>query len=562
MQKIIYSLFTIAMLTTISMKSFSQETVNEKPRVYSTIIADCDSVKPRAFNRKVSSIRRDSFYLTTTKTRTQSIESGLFVSSKKRDSSIHALRSVASKPKLFVNHKRYDTIRMVNGKDTLYAYKSYTGDDHEYKAVFDTLNNRMVFVQRKMLDTLHRLDGMRTKLFATSKRINSISRGKGDSLRVLFKMKELNRELEHMKIEIKKMKRDSARINKEPKEITMQLPCDNNAVVAIKNLSQKINIKTSADNKVRISTIIDASLDGQSSDVANFKKIGIELEGSASHVDIKSTNEQTTFTTTAIGSGNLTLRTSYSNKTQLSTSLNANAPVTIFIPEKAKLEIEAIANVRIENNLVSLSAVMSNADLVMINADKAVIKSKYGFVKAGAIKEADITLTNCKMTCGNIDQLKINSKYSHVDFLNSANTTFESNNDQYSIQEVGDLSGDKTFGAIAVSNLKNSFVLTGSSADVKIKNIESAAALIKISNKYAELQLPASQLKNYSVDYSGRNSRFNDFFSKDKSVRPKFDYAPKYSVTSTSDFTTEVGDVKAEHTRFQINCNSCMVGFN
>ena len=224
----------------------------------------------------------------------------------------------------------------------------------------------------------------------------------------------------------------------------------------------------------------------------------------------------------------------------------------IFIPSDAKFNIVSRGeSVQIENDIAVLGVDISNADLVMQNADRATIKCDFGSVTAGFIDHADINISNTKFVCRETGSFTIDSKHSTVTFTKSRTIAFKSVGDQYTIQQVKDIKGDKQFGAIAVANVKNSFVLTGSSADISISNVDQAASLVKIDNKYASVQLQLHNSPNYTLNYLGEGSRV----AGTQLLKGK--EGPKKLFIPAGGYTASAGNLAGQHTSFQINCNNC-----
>jgi hypothetical protein len=174
----------------------------------------------------------------------------------------------------------------------------------------------------------------------------------------------------------------------------------------------------------------------------------------------------------------------------------------------------------------------------------------------------------------------------------------QSTSDDYDLDEVKILTGTKTYGKLRVDILTGNFDLKGSSADVKIRNINPSVSAITLDNKYADVQLPVGNLKNYEVTFTGNySSVFAPFERRDTTIS-------KAATTTTQDiqrlsgvtvvttgngttsygsasaplatineinisnsrrtgqsFTAAVGDTKGTHTIFKVVCNSCNVDF-
>ncbi|MFX8542990.1 hypothetical protein ABTM06_19990, partial [Acinetobacter baumannii] len=86
------------------------------------------------------------------------------------------------------------------------------------------------------------------------------------------------------------------------------------------------------------------------------------------------------------------------------------------------------------------------------------------------------------------DDLDLDTKYSSVDIDVVKKLNFRSTNDEYELEEVATAEGSKNYGNLRITKLTGSLDLTGTNADLKIRNIEANVSSIKIDNKYADLR--------------------------------------------------------------------------
>ncbi len=399
------------------------------------------------------------------------------------------------------------------------------------------------------------------------------------------------------------------------KEVTTEVACNPDATIFIENLNRKLIIKTSTDNKVKITTTVNYSVDPKWTDDEWFQKINIELKSNNNQVVLKSDNIKNgnekiprTFTATeqTTGGGLRMLQYSYGNNTIKEINTNSIALfdgdgnwvnkrnniqhiVTVYIPKGAKLAVESkYADVEIQNDLKGLKADITNASLRFMNTDNADIQGKYVRINAGSIKKADITITNGKFYAKDIYSGKFDSKYSNIEFGVSNDLNIQSVNDQYEIDEVTDLKANKNYGNVRITNLKNSFNLTGNNADIKIRDIGAGISDIKIDDKYADIRLPLNNVANYSVDFDGKNCNVYAPFEKIEVVKiedpkpkepqqtkqpdeMKIGLKPLGPLTFTKNgslmnakdnaFKASVGDTKGKHAQLQFKCNNCTVDF-
>lgn len=392
--------------------------------------------------------------------------------------------------------------------------------------------------------------------FQRSRRLDSLKglNWKTDSIRI-------KGNLQRLKSDLQRIKEDSARRNKnlQKKVISMEVSCPKNGTVSLVNMGRKLIIKTINAEKVKLETTIFAQADFKPKDIDWQQTMNILVEKNKNKIEIRRTNTKPVKAGHTINDANKT--DGKNNVTEPEKyRVDNKSPLTVYVPPGVKLEIESRYNeLTIMNNLVSVELDLTNTNLQMLDADKAVIKSRYGSVKAGAIKEADIDLLNCKFFSGNLDKLKINSKYSTVTFQNSRTIDIKSLSDQYHIAKADNITASKSFGKLNIDQLGNSIQLTGSSADLEIRTIDATAKLVQVNNKYADVKLPVVKLLNYTVKFDGINSNVFTPFEKIRTVASD---SPKNSPTVfNTAFAKTVGDVKNDFTAFVVNCASCSVDF-
>lgn len=306
----------------------------------------------------------------------------------------------------------------------------------------------------------------------------------------------------------------------------------------------------------------------------------------------------------AIGKKSLTFRGTSINSTAVfdekgNISYNSSSlrrVLTIYVPADAKLDIDSkYGNVSIDFDLRDVSVNIGNASLDMANTTNLTASVTYGNISAGNINTARISVTNGKLFIKKITELDLATKYAKVEADDIGTLKMQSISDDYDLDKVKNLSGKKNYGTLRVDKLTGSFELQGSSADLKIKNIEPSVTNITLDNKYADVQLPVTDLKNYEVTFTGNySSVFAPFERKDTTLATTTTdnqsnpnqitivttgqgsstttygsaLAPLATVKGFNNsrrngqsFTATVGDTKGTHTIFKLVCNSCNVDF-
>ena len=383
--------------------------------------------------------------------------------------------------------------------------------------------------------------------------------------------------LERLKSDLQRIKIDSARqnLNLEKKVISFETKCDMDALVTIKDMGRKLVVKTWDQPKIKIETVIftEAAFDPKDIDWKRDMNIGVDQQKEGITISKLNTGYTTVSdepTVNARGSdkavataGDAAVK--YTNATIVNRGevrdarmfkVNGKSELVIYVPFNARLNVVSRYNeLSINNNMVSVELDLMNTDLKMLDADKATIKSRYGSVKTGNIKDAAINLVNCKFTSGDLDKLVIDSRYSTIVFKYAAEVNIKSFSDKYNILRAGYVTATKSFGDLNISLLENSIKLTGSSADLNIKLIDSAVKTIQVDNKYANMKLPVEQLLNYSLQFGGNYS--NVFTGIEKLKTNSGDSTKKADHV----FSKIAGNAAGAGKGFIVNCSSCSVDF-
>ncbi|RZJ80690.1 MAG: hypothetical protein EOO20_25770 [Chryseobacterium sp.] len=329
------------------------------------------------------------------------------------------------------------------------------------------------------------------------------------------------------------MKADSIRQKKleRRKEVFVQIQVKPGQTIYIKQLPADLIVRTSKENIVKLVTTVDPEDNDNRTNQEWFTEMKISLTSGNSGVLIQKIPSTQTVTVQTTGIGKVTATTTATGVVSVTTNdkingprgvyglatanKKTNSPIIIYIPATSKLDIEnRYNNIRVENDLVFLNADLSNTDLDLESVDKAIIINRYGSVKAKMIREADINLTSCRFITDNMEKLVITSKYSTIKTGRAGVTDMNSTSDQYVLGEVDALQAQKKFGKLTINELQQSIVFAGASADLKIQNINPAATLIQVENKYADVSLPVKLIPDFELNFKGQHSKvFTSFAS-------------------------------------------------
>jgi len=354
----------------------------------------------------------------------------------------------------------------------------------------------------------------------------------------------------------KKMNPDA---NLNSKEINVSYDIARNADIIIENSSRNLEIKTWDQPKVKITTTVYFEGDGNNiKDEDWLEKLNIVVKTTASSFKIKSgfasggsytLNGVTYPWNWSDGDRTFVFNGTSSSLRSISTSSkSAKKIITIYLPKEGKLDVEnkySDINIASDINKLKLDITNGNADLGNIN--NLILRSKYANINIGTVKTAEIEFVNGRCSIKSADDLDLDTKYATVDIDVIKKLNFHSTNDEYEFEEVGSLQGSKNYGNLRVTKLTESLDLTGTNADVKIRNIDANVSAIKMDNKYADLRLPLKNLKNYNVEVKGSyNSVYPDKSNSNENV-------------NESGYTAAAGTGKGA--TISVKCQNCTVDF-
>ncbi len=308
------------------------------------------------------------------------------------------------------------------------------------------------------------------------------------------------------------------------KEVSKEIAAPKGADIYIENSSRGIVVKTWDQPKVKVTTTIYYDGETKLTDEEWLDKVNLSLKTLGNSVKIKSGgvsgnnvfysygNGSTIYSSSTNGGGVAIFKGDGQN---IGTKSGMQRIVTVTIPAGSKLDIESkYADVTLTSGLGDVNVDISNGNLEADNINKLILRSKYSNANVGDIKSAEIEFTNGRFSAKNIDDLDIDSKYSTIEMAAASKMIMRSTNDEYELEEVGEVRGRKTYGNLRITKLNGSLEMDGSNADIKIRKVGSSLSLIRIDDKYADIRLPLRDIKNYSVDFAGAYSSVYGSFDK------------------------------------------------
>jgi len=306
------------------------------------------------------------------------------------------------------------------------------------------------------------------------------------------------------------------------KEINKEIAVPKNGDIYINNYFRGMVIKTWDQQNVKVATTVYYEGESKLADEEWFEKINLSLKTLGGSVKIKSGGIS--------GAGNFYLLGSGSNATSLNdagvavfngsgqsvgSKSDLKSILTITVPAGSKLDIESrYADVTLPDNISDLNVDITNGNLEAGNLNKFILRSKYSNINIGDIKTAEIEFINGRFSARNIDDLDIDSKNSTIEMAAAKKMILRSTNDEYDLEDAGDIRGRKNYGNFHITKLNGSLDIEGANADLKVRNVASTVSLIKIDDKYADIRIPLKNTKNFSVDFTGAYSAVYGNFEK------------------------------------------------
>ncbi len=311
------------------------------------------------------------------------------------------------------------------------------------------------------------------------------------------------------------------------KEVSQEVTVSKGADINIENSSRPIQIKTWDQSKVKVTTT--AYYDGEEklTDEEWLEHLNISIKIIGNSIRIRSgyagnaTYSYNGVTVTGSGVSNGVSTASGNGSSVYVSGQNienksAKKMLVIYVPQSSKLDIDnKYSDVQISSDITDARIDITNGHLEMQNAEKLRLRSKYSTFIGENIKTAEIEFNNGRFSAKNIDDLDMESDYSTIDAANVKKSNIRSsNNDDYEFDEAGSITGRKEFGHFRINRLTGSIDVDCRAADIKIRNIDATVTLIKIDDNSANLILPMTNIKNYSVDFTGPYSKVYAGFEK------------------------------------------------
>ncbi len=344
------------------------------------------------------------------------------------------------------------------------------------------------------------------------------------------------------------------------KEVSVEIAIGKNVGVCIENTNRNIEVKVWDEQKVKITTVVyfDGAMSKLNSDTW-FEKLNVKtrLLGNNFKViaDAMSYSNGNSSSNSQGSSSGETVEV-YSVDGQYIKSEPAKRKVlTIYVPKENSLCLKSkYSDVAILNALKKLDADITNGSLELNDVNKLSLTSKYANVSINNVENAEVDFINGDLSIMNLGTGELETKYAKIEIGTVKKLTFNSTNDEYEIESVDVIDGNKSYGNMRIDKLNESIQIDGTNADVRVKKISSDIKSIWFDDKYANLRLPLKEVKGFNLEFEGVYSTIYKSF---------FIYANDESKVSLSDgknstYKAIVGNASA---KINIKCQNCTVDF-
>lgn len=310
------------------------------------------------------------------------------------------------------------------------------------------------------------------------------------------------------------------------KEVSKEISAPKGADIYIENSSRALVVKTWDQQKVKVTTTIYYDGETKLTDEEWLDKVNLSLKTLGTSVKIKSGSVGGVSNVYSYGGSGTVVQGFGSsngngvavfngNGQNIGTKGNVKRIVTVTVPAGSKIDIESkYADVTLPAGISDANVDITNGNLEAENLNKLILRSKYSNANVGDVKTAELEFTNGRFSAKNIDDLDVDSKYSTIEMAAARKIIMRSTNDEYEIEEAGEVRGRKAYGNLRITKLNGSLEVDGTNADVKIRKVGPSLSLIKLDDKYADVRIPLRETKNYTVDFAGSYSSVYGNFDK------------------------------------------------
>jgi hypothetical protein len=354
------------------------------------------------------------------------------------------------------------------------------------------------------------------------------------------------------------------------KEVSQELSVSKTADIYIDNTSRNIVVKQWDQPKVKVTTTVFYEGDGKLSDEEWFEKLNLSLRMLGSSVKIKSgsisggsytISGQTYGWSSVSGNSNQGGVAVFNGSGQnIGTKANVKRIVTVYVPSSSKLDIESkYADVQIDGKYSAANIDITNGNLDAGSFNKLILRSKYSNVSMDDAENAEVEFINGRFSAKNLDDADLDTKYSTVEIAAVKKVIFRSTNDEYEIEEAGDIRGRKNYGNMRITKLNTSLEVDGTNADIKVRNTGANLNLVRIDNKYADIRLPLRNVKNYAINFVGPySSVYGNFDRLPLKEEPKAATPSNSKSKLEDDIANTIRSVNraVERTSFEENTNT------
>jgi hypothetical protein len=323
--------------------------------------------------------------------------------------------------------------------------------------------------------------------------------------------------------------RSTAAVQTTPQDSTFILPLKPSDRIIFNILNINLTIKRSASTKAQL--VVSTPQDSWQGHL----KVRMQQESGGVRVDFgPQTNEK-----------------GYNDISEVVRSTKA----TLEIPDGHPLTLSSsFATVEIVPDLEKANIVLNNGVLIAGDIHRLELTAHFSKVHIGNSDQASITSGNSTIKTGNYNTLELQSNFSNITLPTVNSLDFNSGNDTYSITDLGEAKGHKTFGSMQIGKLRKGFSLLGQNTDIAFEEISATVDTVRIDNHFSKVHLPVKGISNFRVRFEGAFSKVIADFQRNSGP-------DENNYNNKLQFTARVGPDQGKGPIFDVHCDNCEVWF-
>lgn len=337
------------------------------------------------------------------------------------------------------------------------------------------------------------------------------------------------------------------------KTLTREIPLAKGGHVFIQNNFQDFEVRTWDKDIVKTAVTVRYNSAQPLTDEALWKKSKMVFTTSTGTVKIQRMPDGAN----TIQSGNKTSTLTGSDLSpKLNHGRNIQREMIIYLPNTATLEVTSgYSDILVTGRLTTAEFKLENSQLEMGDADRLKLTTGYSNVVCGNIGTFDARFQQGRLIAGNVQSFTGDTQGAVVRLGDVKQAQLQSQSDDYEIGIAGTLTANKKMGTMRLESLTKTLDFQGENADLKVRSINPGTSSVTITNSFATIDLPLSELKNYTISFTGKSARvyapFEISSSNASSVLP--------AEKGVTRFSHQAGTSGNTQTSIRINCTNCSV---